>query len=72
MMKGFVLPPVRFVFDGGRLNTDKLRGLKELGPFSGLNNRDPRFAFLFPRELPRQGKCIIFGIKERHRLFQRS
>ena len=47
MMKAFSLPNPKFVFAGGKTHSDKLRGLRELGPFQPVEKNNPRFAFLF-------------------------
>lgn len=63
MMRGFSLPSVRFAFAAGKLHSDKLRGLKELGPFLALNNERPRFAFLFPREYRDRANSLYLALK---------
>jgi hypothetical protein len=62
-MRAFSLPSAQFVFGGGKLHSDKLRGLKEHGPFRNVEAATPRFAFLFPSEYRERANSLYLALK---------
>src|SRR6266851_6738896 len=63
MIRAFSLPSPKFVFAGGRLHSDKLRGLREFGPFRLVEMSNPRFAFLFPTEYREKANSLYLALK---------
>jgi hypothetical protein len=63
MIRAFSLPATKFVFGGGNLHSDKLRGLQEYGPFRQVESKIPRFAFLFPTEYREKANSLYLALK---------
>ncbi len=63
MIRAFSLPSPKFVFAEGRLHSDKLRGLREFGPFRLVEMSNPRFAFLFPTEYREKANSLYLALK---------
>ena len=62
-MRAILLPSPKFVFAGGREHADKLRGLREFGPFKLVETNNPTFAFLVPTEYREKANSLYLGLK---------